>query len=176
MPGAEDLSRAPEGAMAPRLEGVEHVLPVRIYYEDTDAAGIVYHTGYLRFAERARTEMVRALGFDLGALTACYRLAFAVRHCTADFIAPARLDDRLEVRSRLVGLRGASFTVAQSVHSGQAELVRMRVRLACVAADGRPVCLPAPVHGVFARVLDGATAAGGGIAGSGSEPAGSTVK
>ena len=86
------------------IEGRVHRLPLRVYYEDTDAGGIVYHAGYLRFAERARTEMLRCLGCDHATLRAL-GLIFAVRRCMADFLAPARLDDRLVVETRLAAAR-----------------------------------------------------------------------
>ena len=76
------------------VDGV-HVFSMRVYYEDTDAAGIVYYANYLKFAERARTEMLRALGTDQSRLAAEQGIAFAVRRCTADYLKPARLDNRL---------------------------------------------------------------------------------
>ena len=85
--------------------------PVRIYYEDTDAAGVVYHTNYFKFAERARTEMLRQLGIEQQALRAATGLAFTVRRCCADFILPARLDDDLVVVTRIIALGGASVSV-----------------------------------------------------------------
>jgi acyl-CoA thioester hydrolase len=84
-----------------------HVLPLRVYYEDTDAGGVVYHGRYLGFAERGRTEMMRAIGFDMGAIVAS-GVAIAVRHCAVDYRGPARLDDAIEVATRVTALAAAA--------------------------------------------------------------------
>ena len=120
----------------------EHVYAVRVYYEDTDAGGVVYYANYLRFAERARTELLRDLGIDHVGLLRDEGLNFAVRGCAAEYLRPARLDDLLEVRTRLVEAAGASFTLAQTVHRGDETLVEMTVRLVCLRSDGRPARLP----------------------------------
>ena len=86
-----------------------HVYPVRVYYEDTDAGGVVYHSNYLRFAERARTELLREAGIDHVTLMTENGLMFAVRRCEAEYVKPARLDDALEVRTRCFEATGASF-------------------------------------------------------------------
>jgi acyl-CoA thioester hydrolase len=124
------------------FDGKDFVFPVRVYYEDTDAAGIVYYANYLRFAERARTELLRNLGWEQRQLIGSAGLAFAVRSCTADFLSPARLDDRLEVYTRVRQVRGASMTADQIVRKGDADLVRLRVRVACVSSAGRPARIP----------------------------------
>ena len=111
------------------VDGV-HVFSMRVYYEDTDAAGIVYYANYLKFAERARTEMLRALGTNQSRLSAEDGIAFAVRQCIADFLKPARLDDRLEVHTRVTEVGEAG------------ELVHLGVRLACTNTSGRPARLP----------------------------------
>ena len=122
-----------------------HVFPIRVYYEDTDAAGIVYYANYLKFAERARTELLRAHGIASRAMRDSSGVAFAVRRLTADYLAPARLDDLLEVRTRVVELRGASLRLEQDVLRDGVEIARLAVTLACVARSGRPVRLPAAV-------------------------------
>lgn len=119
-----------------------HRLPVRVYYEDTDAGGIVYHANHLKFAERARTEMLRSLGLDHRALRERFGLAFAVRRCAADFLAPARLDDWLEVETRVVRLGGASLDLIQEVRHEARLLVRLELRLALLDARLRAVRLP----------------------------------
>lgn len=134
-----------------RMEGDEYVLPIRVYYEDTDAAGIVYHANYLRFAERARTEMLRAVGIAQSTLAREVGVAFAVRDCQIDYRAPARLDDLLEVRSRLVEQRGATLRAEQTIRRDGEDLVRLAVRVACVGRDGRPVRLPAGLRGSLER-------------------------
>ena len=123
-----------------------HMFPVRVYYEDTDAGGVVYHASYLRFAERARTEMLRGLGFDHAALRDRHGLAFAVRRCEAEFVRPARLDDLLEVRTRPGPVSGAAFWLVQDVVRGGDVLVAMRLRLVCVRASGRAARLPAALR------------------------------
>jgi acyl-CoA thioester hydrolase len=120
----------------------EHRLAVRVYYEDTDAVGVVYHANYLRFAERARTEMLRCLGLEHGSLSARLGLAFTVRRCVVDYLAPARLDDRLEVRTGLTRLGGASLDLEQRIVRDERLLVRMDVRLALISSALRAVRLP----------------------------------
>jgi acyl-CoA thioester hydrolase len=124
------------------FDGDAHVFPLRVYYEDTDAAGIVYYANYLRYAERARTEMMRSLGLNHSEIMAAEGVVFAVRHCTADFLAPARLDDRLDVVTRITDLRGASLGMEQRVRRDGADLVRMSLKLACMKLTGRPSRIP----------------------------------
>jgi acyl-CoA thioester hydrolase len=127
------------------IEAGVHRLPLRVYYEDTDAAGIVYHAAYLKFAERARTEMLRCLALDHGTLRRRLGLTFAVRRCTIDYRAPARLDDQLIVATRLVRRGGASLDLEQRVFSGGRLLVRLEVRLALLSAGLGVARLPAEV-------------------------------
>ena len=134
-----------------RIEGREHVLPIRVYYEDTDAAGIVYYASYLRFAERGRTEMLRLAGVRQSELSRRHGVAFAVRDCKADYRQPARLDDLIEVRSWLTGLRGASADARQVISRDGTALVRLDVRIACVGQGGRPVRFPAGLHAALER-------------------------
>ena len=127
------------------IEARVHRLPLRVYYEDTDAGGIVYHAAYLRFAERARTEMLRCLALDHRTLRERLGLSFAVRRCTIDYRAPARLDDQLIVATRLVRQGGASLDLEQQVLSGGRLLVRLDVRLALLSAGLGIARLPAEV-------------------------------
>ncbi|MCH8332895.1 tol-pal system-associated acyl-CoA thioesterase [Candidatus Sumerlaeota bacterium] len=122
-----------------------HIYPLRVYYEDTDAAGIVYYANYLKYAERARTELLRDLGTENARLMETEGLAFAVRRCEVDFFKPARLDDLLSVETRLIDVGGASLVADQRVKRDNAELVRMELKLACMSLDGRPARLPAAV-------------------------------
>ena len=119
-----------------------HVFPVRVYYEDTDAAGVVYYANYLRFAERARTEMLRDLGGGSREMMETQGLAFAVRRCSMEFMRPARLDDLLEVETRLTDIGGASLVADQRVKRQATELVRMEMTLACLSLAGKPARLP----------------------------------
>ena len=120
--------------------------PVRVYWEDTDASGVVFYANYLKFTERARTEWLRALGIEQSRLLADTGAAFVVRHVSVDYRAPARLDDELEVRSRLTGLRPASVKLQQQVACGDRLLVSSLVELACIDARGRPTRLPSAVR------------------------------
>ncbi|MBT4906522.1 MAG: tol-pal system-associated acyl-CoA thioesterase [Rhodospirillaceae bacterium] len=141
------------------FEGVRHVYPVRVYYEDTDAAGIVYHANYLRFAERARTEMMRCLGTEHRSLMQSDGVAFAVRSLDTEFFQPARLDDPLTVDTRVDGVGGASMRLSQTVMGCVEEtwepvaLVQMAVRLACIDGDLRPARLPRVVRAALSDLV-----------------------
>ncbi len=119
-----------------------YLFPVRVYYEDTDAGGIVYYANYLKFAERARTEMLRRLGIEQGRLREESGLIFVVRSCSADYLIPARLDDELVVVTRLVAVGGASLDLDQEVRRGETALVQLSFRIACLGRNGRPARLP----------------------------------
>lgn len=125
-----------------RVDGGRHVLALRVYYEDTDSGGMVYYANYLKFAERARTEMLRLAGFDHGAISNRFGLAFVVRDCTVSYRSPARLDDLLEVRSCFLEVGGASLTAEQLICRETTELARLDVRLACMTGGGRPSRIP----------------------------------
>ncbi len=117
---------------------------VRVYYEDTDAAGVVYFANYLRFMERARTEWLRATGFEHKIMHADHGVLFAVRHLEIDYKLPARLDDLLTVTSKLLQKRGASLRFKQEITNEQDELlIRGEVKVACLNADTlKPVAIP----------------------------------
>jgi len=127
-----------------------HRHPLRVYFEDTDAGGIVYHSCYLNFAERARTEMVRELGVSQQALLES-GTAFAVRRAVVDYLRPARLDDRLVVETELRAVGGASLDLDQTIRRDEdgTELVRLEVRLGYITLSGRPARLPAALRGLF---------------------------
>lgn len=122
-----------------------HIWPIRVYYEDTDLAGIVYYANYLRFIERARSEMVREAGVDQAAMKAA-GLVFAVRRVEADYLSPAKYDDQIEVRTRLAILKGASFDMVQEVWRGETLLFRARVAVVVLTAEGRATRLPADIR------------------------------
>jgi len=128
------------------IDGREHVLPVRVYYEDTDFTGVVYHASYLRFLERGRTELLRAVGIDHRALLdAADPTAFAVTQIAVKFRAAARIDDALEVRTRYRKSRGIRFEALQRVLRGSELLAEAEVELVCIRPDGRPRRPPAEV-------------------------------
>ena len=121
--------------------------PVRVYFENTDAAGVVYHSEYLKFLERARTEWLRHLGFDHQALARDHRMAFIVTAATVDFLKPARLDDTLAVSVRLESLGKVRCAFVQEVRRDDEVLVRARVSVASVAGGSfKPVEIPDPLR------------------------------
>ena len=131
-----------------------HHFPIRVYYEDTDAGGIVYHSNYLNFAERARTELVRDMGISQQAmLDEGQGTAFAVRSAHVDFLRPARLDDLLRVETEVKAVGGASVELAQAIHRDEdgTLLVRIDVRLGYITLSGKPARIPAPVRTLFAN-------------------------
>ncbi|MCA3244858.1 MAG: YbgC/FadM family acyl-CoA thioesterase [Azospirillum sp.] len=136
-----------------------HRFETRVYYEDTDAAGIVYYANYLKFAERARTEILRAAGISQHEIAAEDRVAFPVRAVAVEYLKPAKLDDALLIESELLELGGATARVRQAVKrlADGADLAVMDVRLACVKLDdGRPTRWPAPVKAALALHATGA--------------------
>ena len=129
-----------------------HHFPIRVYYEDTDAGGIVYHSQYLNFAERARTELVREMGISQRVLLEEGEgTAFAVRSATLDFLRPAKLDDLLTVETEVTAMGGASVELRQTIkREGDAtELVRIAVRLGYITLSGKPARIPAGIKDMF---------------------------
>ena len=130
------------GAAAP------HRLDIRVYYEDTDFSGVVYHASYLRFLERGRTELLRALGIHQAGLhagTAGQAFAFAVRSLRVEFLKAAAMDDIVTVETSPLALGGASLELNQRILRGPVVLLTAEVKVACVAG-GRAIRLPKAVH------------------------------
>lgn len=119
-----------------------HSFDLRVYYEDTDLAGIVYYANYLKFIERARSEWVRALGVDQAALKVHEGVVFAVRRVEADYLQPAVFDDVLRVETVLLDTSATRLVLEQTVLRGGDRLFVAKVVLVCLAATGRPVRLP----------------------------------
>lgn len=119
-----------------------HTFALRVYYEDTDLAGIVYYANYLKFIERARSEWVRELGVDQVKLRADQGLVFAVRRVEADYLRPARFDDCLHVETRAQSLTSARITVAQDIFRGAEKLFAAQVVLVCLSPAGLPARIP----------------------------------
>ncbi len=120
--------------------------PVRVYYEDTDAAGVVYYANYLKFMERARTEWLAALGFPLAAFEREYGIVFVVHRCEIDYRQPARLNDVLEVTVEMIDRGPARLVARQEVQRAGVVLTSARIVLACLdAARWRPARIPAPL-------------------------------
>ena len=128
-------------------------LPVRVYYEDTDAGGVVYHTGYIRFFERARTEWLRAMGYSQQQLAEEAGVLFTVVELAVRYVKPARLDDMLEVLARPEATGGASISFQQEIRNAGGELLAEgQVRVACVAAGTlKPRRLPAQLAARMVR-------------------------
>lgn len=122
---------------------MNHEFTFRVYYEDTDLAGIVYYANYLKFIERARTEWARALGVDQVRLKAEEGIVFAVRRIEADYLAPARFDDELTVATKMTHLRPARIVLHQEVRRAERVLFAASVTLVALSDSGAPVRLPA---------------------------------
>ena len=126
--------------------------PVRVYYEDTDAGGIVYYANYLKFAERGRTEYLRTRGYENETLREKDSVVFVARSLKADYHHPARMDDLLDIKTVITQVRNASFTMQQSIFRHNELLFSMDVKLACVDLHGKPVKLP---KGIQQAMIEG---------------------
>jgi acyl-CoA thioester hydrolase len=122
-----------------------HQLTLRVYYEDTDFSGRVYHASYLRFMERGRTEWLRHRGFEHGTLAGEQGLVFAVRKLEIEYLAPAVIDDLLSVETRIADLRGAAIEFAQNVSRGADTLAAAKVRVVALR-NGRAVRIPSALR------------------------------
>ncbi len=136
----------PMAPLGGRFEGTEHVYPLRVYHEDTDAGGIVYYANYLKFAERARTEMMRGAGITHVTLLGDHDAAFVVSRCVVDYRQPALLDDEIEVRTTIDRVAGAHIEAEQRVVREGALLASIGLKLGCIGRNGRAVRLPAPLR------------------------------
>ncbi len=147
----DELDRPARG----RFAGTEHRFPVRVYFEDTDAGGVVYHANYLRYMERARSDMLACAGIDQrGALEAGTGV-YAIASLAIRYRRPAKLDDALVVRSRLARLRASACTIHQQVMRGADCVADAEVTAAFVAPDGRPRRQPAAWVAAFERIQGG---------------------
>ena len=131
--------------------GRVHMLPVRVYYEDTDAAGIVYYANYLKYAERGRTEMLRTLGVEQTLLREQTGMQFVMREGEVKYRRPARLDDALVVETALIELGAASVRMRQVIRrrpgvDAEEEVARFTAHVACTGRDGKPMRLPAQLR------------------------------
>jgi acyl-CoA thioester hydrolase len=135
--------------IAGRLTDFGHVLPVRVYFEDTDFSGVVYHGGYVRFMERGRSDFVRLIGIGHGDLDAGVHgepLVFAVRRIDIEYRKPARIDDVVEVETRVREIRGASIVLDQTIRRGPDILTEAAVTVAFVSRDGKARRIPETVR------------------------------
>lgn len=130
-----------------------HRYPLRVQWEDTDAAGIVYYANYLRFIERGRSDLLLSHGIDQRDIMAAGGgVAFAVRECNAEYLKPARLHDDLTVVTSVTGQTGATVSLRQDVYRGDEQLLRATVKLACIDKSGRPRRVPPAVAALFATL------------------------
>jgi acyl-CoA thioester hydrolase len=133
--------------------GQRHVLPVRVYFEDTDAGGVVYHASYVRFCERGRTDFLRLLGADARGMidgsNSREPAAFVVRRMNCEFLRPGRMDDLLEVETRVKVLGGASVTLLQTVSCAGKQIFEAEVTVVLVSMSGKPLRLSDAVRGAF---------------------------
>lgn len=124
---------------------MNHQFPVRVYYEDTDMGGIVYHANYLRFIERARSDWVRGIGVDQNAMREA-GLIYVVRRIEADYLAPAKFDEELLVTTSMHAVTPARMTLIQDVTRDGQPLFRAQVTIVCITTDGKPARLPAEIR------------------------------
>lgn len=128
----------------------QFVYPVRVYYEDTDAGGVVYHARYLHFLERARTEYLRQLSFSQERLLSEEKLAFVVRKITIDYLFPAKLDDWLRVETAIVEIKNASLLFEQILKRNEQVLCKATVKVACVdLSKMKAVAIPQKIKKAF---------------------------
>ena len=145
--------KAPTSKGLGRFEGKTHILPLSVYYEDTDLSGFVYHSNYLRFMERGRTECLRLAGAMLAALEAPEPTAWASRAADVQFHRPARLDDVVEVHTQLLAISGARMTVAQQILRDGLLLVEGRIEACIITLTGKPRRVPDSVRTLLTPLL-----------------------
>lgn len=125
-------------------------LPIRVYYEDTDAGGVVYHARYLHFFERARTDYLRELGFSQQALLDEHNLAFVVKTMQIDYRLAAKLDDLLTVETEVSGIKGATILFSQQIKRNDVQICTAEVKVACVdLTKMKPVAIPQEIKAAF---------------------------
>jgi acyl-CoA thioester hydrolase len=138
-----------------RFDGKTHILPVRVYYEDTDVSGIVYHANYLRFLERGRSEALRLAGVHhMVMMSGEEPVAWTIRRIEIDYARPAKLDDALEVHTRYRVLAGARLNGEQWVKRNGETLINARIEAALITMSGRPRRIPEEVRAKIQPYLD----------------------
>jgi acyl-CoA thioester hydrolase len=127
--------------------------PIRVYYEDTDSGGVVYHSNYLNFMERARTEWLRQLGFEQTYIRDELNVIFVVHNMQITFKKPAKFNDMLTITSQLTNIGRGSFEFLQTINVNQQTLVEAQVKLACVnALTFKPVGIPEPIKSTMEQI------------------------
>ena len=139
-----------------RIEGERHILPVRVYFEDTDFSGLVYHVSYLRWCERGRSDFLRLLGVSHADLIApaedAEPAAFVVRRLEIDYLRPARIDDVLEVATVCAEIGGAHILLNQEITRNGTRLCKLLVKVVLIGRSGKPMRLPAAARHAFASL------------------------
>jgi acyl-CoA thioester hydrolase len=136
------------------FDGKIHILPLRVYYEDTDLSGVVYHANYLRYMERGRTEFFRLAGVErMAELEAAEPTAWTLREVRVSYLRPARLDDALTVRSRLISLSGARMGAVQKIYANETLLVDGQIEACIVTLKGQPRRLPQQLRDLLTPFL-----------------------
>lgn len=141
-----------------RIEGDTHVLPIRVYFEDTDFTGLVYHANFLKFCERGRSDLIRLLGIDHRSLENPQEgepAVFVVRRIEVDYLKPARIDEVLEVVTSCAEIGGATLKLAQEVRRDGTVLARLKVSVVLVSKAGKPQRLGQLVRGAIERFVGG---------------------
>ena len=138
--------------LAGKISGNKHLLPIRVYYEDTDFSGLVYHANYLKFCERARSDCLRLLGIHHHELQAGSQSGFVVRQMNCDFLSPAKIDDVLEVQTRFTSAKGAKMIIDQQVWRWGDALFKATVTAAFIDSRGRPKRFSSEMLEVFGKL------------------------
>jgi len=148
------------GRLVTDEHGLHHVMPVRVYFEDTDAGGVAYHASYVRWCERGRSDFLRLLGTDarrmIDGSDSHEPAAFVVRRMNCDFRRPARMDDVLEVHTRVKELGGASVTLNQTIWNEGREIFEAEVTVVLVAVSGKPLRLSETLRAAFGHAAEAA--------------------
>jgi acyl-CoA thioester hydrolase len=147
------MSRAPQPPGG-TIDGARHLYAVRVYYEDTDLSGVTYHANYLRWFERARSDLLRVLGIDQRAAIEAGEGAYAVSAMELTYLRPAKLDDDIVIETRCNEMRAASCRMHQRALRGDQLLTEARLRVGFVAPDGRPIRQPAAWRAAFDSFME----------------------
>ena len=115
---------------------------VKVYYEDTDSGGVVYYSNYLKFLERARTEMIGSIGLSNKKLLKDYKTLIIVKSCNIEYLSPAKLEDKLKIYSSIESFKKASFVIIQNIKRDNNLIVKAKLRLVTVSKDGKPIKIP----------------------------------
>ena len=140
--------------MSPTLPSNSHSTDFRVYYEDTDAGGVVFYANYLKFAERGRTELLRSIGFENRDLFEREGILFVVRRLNAEYLKPARLDDTLSVQTTIKTVNNASFEMKQAIFCHDSMLFTMNITLVCVNSSGKPLRVSQELRAALAPYME----------------------